>query len=134
MVLRAVVLAVALSGVHAHLVSGGPLAESVRREAAKQAVSSGRQKHISRTMMWTGVMAAATGVVLAAIAFHQVNVSYCPGSTVRGCDENLNAGLLATGAVAVVAGSVLTVVGALPIHAELTAAPRAVMIRRRVTF
>jgi hypothetical protein len=134
MVLRAVVLAVVLSGVHAHVVSGGPLAESVSREAGKFAAPSGRQKHASKAMMWMGVTAAATGMALAEIAFHQSNVSYCPGSTVRGCDETVNTGLLATGAIAIVAGSVLTVVGALPIHADLVVAHRGVTITRRVTF
>jgi hypothetical protein len=85
-------------------------------------------------MVWTGVAVAGTGVALAEIAFHEANVSYCPGSTVRGCDENVNGGLLAAGAVAILAGSVLTVVGALPIHADLTAGAGAVMITRRVKF
>ena len=48
--------------------------------------------------------------------------------------KNLNGGLLATGAVAVLAGAIVAVVGALPIHADLTAGPGAVMITRRVTF
>jgi hypothetical protein len=114
--------------------AGGPLSESASREAAKLAAASSRQKHANKRMMWTGVAVAGTGVVLAEIAFHQANVSYCPGSTVRGCDENVNGGLLAAGAVAILAGSILTVVGALPIHADLTAGAGAVMITRRVAF
>ena len=114
--------------------AGGPLSESASREAAKLAAASSRQKHASKRMLWTGIAVAGTGVALAGIAFHEANVSYCPGSTVRGCDENVNGGLLAAGAVAILAGSVLTVVGALPIHADLTAGAGAVMITRRVTF
>jgi len=85
-------------------------------------------------MVWTGVAVAGTGVALAAIAVHKANVSYCPGSTVRGCDENVNGGLLAAGTVAFLAGAVLTVVGALPIHADVTGGAGAVVITRRVTF
>jgi hypothetical protein len=115
--------------------AGGPFSESASREAAKPAaVASSRQKHASKRMVWTGVAVAGTGVALAAIAVHKANVSYCPGSTVRGCDENVNGGLLAAGTVAILAGSILTVVGALPIHADLTAGAGAVMITRRVTF
>ena len=114
--------------------TGGLLSESASREAAKLAAASSRQKHASKRMVWTGVAVAGTGVALAEIAFHEANVSYCPGSTVRGCDENVNGGLLAAGAVAILAGSVLTIVGALPIHADLTAGAGAVMITRRVTF
>jgi hypothetical protein len=134
MVLRFVVLAVALSALDVHAVFGGPLSESASREAAKLAAASARQTHANKRMVWTGVAVAGTGVALAEIAFHKANVSYCPGSTVRGCDENLNGGLLAAGAVAVLAGSILTVVGALPIHAELTAGPGGAVILRRVTF
>ena len=114
--------------------AGGPFSESALREAAKLAPASSSQKHASKRMVWTGVAVAGTGVALAGIAFHEANVSYCPGSTVRGCDENVNGGLLAAGAVAILAGSVLAVVGALPIHADLTAGARAVMITHRVTF
>jgi len=115
--------------------AGGPLSESALREAAKPAaVASSRQKHASKQMVWTGVAVAGTGVALAAIAVHKANVFYCPGSTVRGCDENVNGGLLAAGAAAILAGSILTVVGALPIHADLIAGAGAVMITRRVTF
>ena len=114
--------------------AGGPLSESALREAAKLAPASSSQKHASKRMVWTGVAVAGTGVALAAIAVHKANVSYCPGSTVRGCDENVNGGLLAAGTVAILAGSILTVVGALPIHADLTARAGAVMITRRVTF
>jgi hypothetical protein len=85
-------------------------------------------------MVWTGVAVAGTGVALAEIAFRNANSSYCPGSTVRGCDDNLNGGLLVAGAVAILAGAIVAVVGALPIHAELTAGAGAVMITRRVTF
>jgi hypothetical protein len=134
MVFRVVVLAVALSAVDVHAVCGGPLSESVSREAAKLAAASARQTHANKRMVWTGLAVAGTGVALAEVAFHKANVSYCPGSTVRGCDENLNGGLLAAGAVAILAGSILAVVGALPIHADLTAGPGAVMITRRVTF
>ena len=52
----------------------------------------------------------------------------------RGCDDNLNGGLLVAGAVAILAGAIVAVVGALPIHAGLTAGPGAVMITGRVTF
>ena len=114
--------------------AGGLLSESASREAAKFAAASSRQKHASKRMVWTGVAVAGTGVALAGIAFHEANVSYCPGSTVRGCDENVNGGLLAAGSVAILAGSVLAVVGALPIHADLTAGAGAVMITRRVSF
>src|SRR4249919_3734120 len=114
--------------------AGGSLFDPALREAANLAAASSRQKHASKRMVWTGVAVAGTGVALAAIAVHKANVSYCPGSTVRGCDENVNGGLLAAGAVALLAGSVLTVVGALPIHADLTAGAGAVMITRRVTF
>ena len=134
MVLRFLVMIIALSAVDAHAVFGGPLSESASREAARLAAASAGQKHANKRMVWTGVAVAGTGVALAGIAFHEANVSYCPGSTVRGCDENVNGGLLAAGGIAVLTGSILTVVGALPIHAELTAGPGAVMITRRVTF
>jgi hypothetical protein len=114
--------------------AGGPLSQSALREAAKLATASSRQRHASKRMVWTGVAVAATGVALAEIAFHEANVSYCPGSTVPGCDGNVNGGLLAAGTVAFLAGSVLIVVGALPIHADVTAGAGAVMITRRVTF
>jgi hypothetical protein len=114
--------------------AGGPLSESVSREAAKLAATSPRQAHASKRMVWTGVAVAGAGVALTEIALHEANVSYCPGSTLRGCDENLNGGLLAAGVAAIVTGSVLTVVGALPIHADVTAGAGAVMITRRVTF
>jgi hypothetical protein len=114
--------------------AGGPLSESASREAVKLAAASSPQKHASKRMVWTGVAMVGTDVALAEIAFHEANVSHCPGSTVRGCDENVNGGLLAAGTVAFLAGSVLTVVGALPIHADLTAGAGAVMITRRVTF
>ncbi len=114
--------------------AGGSLSESASRDAARVAAASSHQKHASKRMLWTGVVVAGTGVALAGIAFHQANVSYCPGSTVRGCDENVHGGLLAAGAVAIVGGSVLAVVGALPIHADLTAGAGVVMITRRVTF
>jgi hypothetical protein len=132
MAFRFVVLAVALSVVNVHAAFGGPLSESASREVAQLAAASTRQTHANKRMVWTGVAVAGTGVALAEIAFHRANVSYCPGSTVRGCDENLTGGLLAAGAV--LAGSILAVVGALPIHADLTAGPGAVMITRRVTF
>ena len=114
--------------------ASGPLSESASREAAKLAMASSGQKHASRRMVWTGVAVAGTGLALVEIAFHQANVSYCPGSTVRGCDENMNGGLLAAGAVAILAGSVFTIVGALPIHANLSAGASAVMITHRVAF
>jgi hypothetical protein len=114
--------------------AGGLLSESASREAAKLGAASSPRRHASKRIVWTGVAVAATGVALAEIASHKANVSYCPGSTVRGCDEHLNGGLLAAGAVAIVAGSILTVVGALPIHADLIAGASGIMIRRRVTF
>ena len=83
-------------------------------------------------MVWTGVAVAGTGVALTEIAFRNANSSYCPGSTVRGCDDNLNGGLLVAGAVAILAGAIVAVVGALPIHADLTTG--AVIVARRVTF
>jgi hypothetical protein len=131
---RFIVLAVVLSAVDAHTTFGGPLSESVSREAARLVAAPAGQAHASKRMVWTGVGVAATGVVLAEIAVQKANSSYCPGSTVRGCDENLNGGLLVTGAVAILAGAIVAVVGALPIHADLTAGPGAVMITRRVTF
>jgi hypothetical protein len=134
MVFRFVFLAAALSALDVHAVFGGPLSQSAAREAAKLAAASARHTHANKRMAWTGVAIAGTGVALAEIAFHKANVSSCPGSTVRGCDENLNGGLLAAGTVAILAGSILTVVGALPIHAELTAGPGEVVITRRVTF
>ncbi len=131
---RFIVLAVVLSAVDAHTTFGGPLSESVSREAARLVAAHAGQAHASKRMVWTGVAVAATGVVLAEVAVHEANSTYCPGSTVRGCDENLNGGLLVTGAVAILAGAIVAVVGALPIHADLTAGPGAVMITRRVTF
>jgi hypothetical protein len=134
MVFRFIALAIALSAVDAHTVFGGPLSESASREAAKTGAASVRQTHASKRMVWTGVAVAGTGVALAELAFHEANSTYCPGSTVRGCDSNLNGGLLAAGAVAILAGAIVAVVGALPIHAELTAGAGGVMIKRRVTF
>lgn len=134
MVLRCVLLIVALSAVDVRAVSGGPLSESASREVAKFAATSAGQKHASKRMVWTGVAVAGTGVALVAVAVHQANVSYCPGSPVRGCDENLNGGLLLAGAVGILAGSTLALLGALPIHAELIAGPGTAIITRRVTF
>ena len=134
MVFRFVVLAVTLSALDAHAVFGGPLSESASREAMKLAAASAPQMHANKRMVWTGVAVAGTGVALAEVAFHKANVSYCPGSTVRGCDKNLNGGLLAAGAVSILGGSILAVIGALSIHAELTAGPGRTMIARRVTF
>ena len=131
---RFIVLAVVLSAVDAHTTFGGPLSESVSREAARLVAAPAGQAHASKRMVWAGVAVAATGVVLAEIAVQKANSSYCPGSTVRGCDENLNGGLLVTGAVAILAGAIVAVVGALPIHADLTAGPSVVMITRRMTF
>jgi len=85
-------------------------------------------------MVWTGVAVAGTGVALAELAVHEANSTYCSGSTVRGCDSNLNGGLLAAGAVAILAGAIVAVVGALPIHADLNAGAGGVMITHRVTF
>ena len=113
---RFIVLAVVLSAVDAHTTFGGPLSESVSREAARLVAAPAGQAHASKRMVWTGVAVAATGVVLAEIAVHEANSTYCPGSTVRGCDENLNGGLLVTGAVAILAGAIVAVVGALPIR------------------
>ena len=85
-------------------------------------------------MVWTGVAVAGTGVALAELAVHEANSTYCSGSTVRGCDSNLNGGLLAAGAVAILAGAIVAVVGALPIHADVNAGAGGVMITHRVTF
>jgi hypothetical protein len=134
MVLRVIVTALALSLFHARVVRSGPLAESASREASRFAAASSNQRHGSKPMMWTGVLVAATGVVLAEIAVHQANVSYCPDSTVRGCDENVNKGLLAAGAAAILAGSTLAVVGALPIHARVATGPKRITISRTVSF
>jgi hypothetical protein len=134
MLFRALVLAVALSEVRAPLVFGGPLFDSALQKATKLATTSPRQPHANRLMMWTGVAVAGTGVVLAGTALHRANVSYCPGSTVRGCDENLSGGLITAGVVAILAGSILAVVGALPIHADLTAGPGAIVVTHRVRF
>lgn len=82
----------------------GPLSELASREAAKIGVASAGQTHASKRMVWTGVAVAGTGVALAELAVHEANSSYCPGSTVRGCDDNLNGGLLVAGAVAILAG------------------------------
>ena len=131
---RFIVLAVALSAANADTAFGGPLSESASREAAKIGVATARQKHASKRMVWTGVAVAGTGVALAELAVHEANSTYCPGSTVRGCDENLNGGVLVTGAVAILARAIVAVEGALPIHADLTAGPSAVMISRRMTF
>jgi hypothetical protein len=134
MVFRFVALAVALSAVDVHTVFGGPLSESASHEASKLVAASAGQTHASKRMVWTGVAVAGAGVALAELAVHEANSSYCPGSTVRGCDDNLNGGLLVAGAVAILAGAIVAVVGALPIHADLTAGAGAVMITRRVTF
>jgi len=131
---RFIALAVALSAVDVHTVFGGPLYESGSREVARVGVASAGQMHSSKRMVWTGVAVAGTGVALAELAFHEANSTYCPGSTVRRCDSNLNGGLLSAGAVAILAGAIVAVVGALPIHADLTAGPGAVMMTRRVTF
>ena len=131
---RFIVLAVVLSAVNSRTTFGDPLSESASREAAKIGVTSSGQTHASKGMVWTGVAVAGAGVALAALAVHEANSTYCPGSTVRGCDSNLHGGLLATGAVAILAGAIVAVVGALPIHADLTAGPGAVMITGRVTF
>ncbi len=85
-------------------------------------------------MVWTGVAVAGTGVALVEFAVHEANSTYCPGSTVRGCDSNLNGGLLSAGAVTILAGAIVAVVGALPIHADLTAGAGGVMITHRMTF
>jgi hypothetical protein len=134
MLFRFLVLIVVFSAVDAHAVFGGPLSESAARAAARLTAAPAGQKHASKRMVWTGVAVAATGVALAEIAFHKANTSYCPGSTVRGCEGNVSGGLLAAGTIAFLGGSILTVVGALPIHSDLTAGSGAVMIMRRVTF
>ena len=134
MAVRFVVLAIALSAVDTHATFGGPLSESASREAAKIGVASSGQTHASKRMVWMGVAVAGAGVALAGLAVHEANSTYCPGSTVRGCDSNLHGGLLVTGTVSILAGAIVAVVGALPIHADLTAGPGAVMITRRVTF
>jgi hypothetical protein len=131
---RFIALAAVLSVVDAHTTFGGPLSESVSREAARLVAAPASQAHASKRLVWTGVVVAGTGVALAELAFHQANSTYCPGSTVRGCDSNLNGGLLAAGAVAILGGATVAVVGALPIHADLTASAGAVTITRRITF
>ncbi len=131
---RFIVLAVVLSAVDTRTTFGGPLYESASREAAKIGVAPAGQTHASKRMVWTGVAMAGTGVALAEIAVHEANSTYCPGSTVRGCDDNLNGGLLVAGAVAILGGAIVSIVGALPIHADLTAGARGVMMTRRVRF
>jgi hypothetical protein len=60
---RFIVLAVVLSAVDAHTTFGGPLSESVSREAAKIGVASAGQAHASKRMVWTGVAVAGRQAV-----------------------------------------------------------------------
>ena len=85
-------------------------------------------------MVWTGVAVAGTGVALAELAVQKANSSYCPGSTVRGCDDKPEWRTACDWGCRNSRRGDCAVVGALPIHADLTAGPGAVMITRRVTF
>jgi hypothetical protein len=79
MAVRFVVLAVALSLVDVHTAFGGPLFDSVSREAARLVAAPAGQAHASKRMVWAGVAMAATGVVLAEIAVQKANSSYMSG-------------------------------------------------------